>query len=84
MERGRLRDNAMKLSIFLDFFKCFSQMPEKINQCCFEKIKGSDFNFDYIDKLYYGCYSLKIGGPYIDSQFWLKSKNAANNPKNED
>lgn len=30
------------------------------------------------------CYSLKIGGPYIDSQYWLKSKNATNNPKNED
>ena len=47
-------------------------------------MKGSEFNFDGIDILYYNLnkISLHRGGPYTDSPKWLKNKKATINPKN--
>ena len=49
-----------------------------------ESMKGSEFNFDGIDILYYNLnkISLHRGGPYTDSPKWLKNKKATINPKN--
>ena len=40
-----------------------------------ESRRGSEFNFDSVDLLYYHLQkiSLKIGGSYIDSPGWLKN-----------
>ena len=50
-----------------------------------ESMKGSEFNFNSVDSLYYYLQktSLSIkGGWYIDSPKWLKNKKATINPKN--
>ena len=51
-----------------------------------EKMKGSDFEFDGVNFLYYDFNktSIKIGGSYIDSSKWLKDKKSTINPKNND
>ena len=49
-----------------------------------ELMRGSEFNFDSVDLLYYNLQkiSLKRGGPYINSPEWLKNKKAIINSKN--
>ena len=49
-------------------------------------MKGSEFIFDSVDKLYYDFnkVSLSRGGSYIDSPEWLKNKKATINPKDND
>ena len=49
-------------------------------------MKKSEFIFDSVDLLYYNVHriSLNRGGSYIVSPNWLKNKNAATNPKNND
>ena len=49
-------------------------------------MRGSEFNFDSVDLLYYHLQkiSLKRGRSYIDSPEWLKNKKAIINPKNND
>ena len=50
-----------------------------------ESMNGNNFVFDYDDGLlYYKCHKLSVclGGSYIDSPKWIKSKNF--NPKNKD
>ena len=49
-------------------------------------MKGSDFEFDGVDFLYYDFnkISLNRGGSYIDSLKWLKNKKSTINPKNND
>ena len=39
-------------------------------------MKGSEFLFDYNHLLYYGCHEINrnIGGSYIDSPYWIKTK----------
>ena len=49
-------------------------------------MKGSDFEFDGVNFLYYGFGKISInrGGSYIDSPKWLKNKKSTINPKNND
>ena len=51
-----------------------------------EKMKGSDFEFDGVNFLYYDFNKTSInrGGSYIDSPKWLKDKKSTKNPKNND
>ena len=50
------------------------------------KLRGSDFEFDGINFLYYDFNKTSIcrGGTYIDSPKWLKDKKSTINPKNND
>ena len=50
------------------------------------KMRGSDFEFDGVNFLYYDFneISLNRGGSYIDSPKWLKDKKSTINPKNND
>ena len=50
-----------------------------------ESMRGSKFNFDNVDLLYYHLQktSLKRGGWYIDSPDWPKNKKATTNSKND-
>ena len=50
------------------------------------KMKGSDFEFDGINFLYYDFNKTSIyrGGTYIESPKWLKDKRSTINPKNKD
>ena len=49
-------------------------------------MKGSEFEFDGLNFLYYGFNKISIsrGGSYIDSPQWLKNKKSTINPKNND
>ena len=69
--------------IIEDFFKSFLQKYEENLQ---NKMRGSDFEFDGVNFLYYDFneISLNIGGSYIDSPKWLKDKKSTINPKNND
>ena len=51
-----------------------------------EKMRGSDFEFDGVNFLYYDFNKISInrGGSYIDSPKWLKDKKSTINPKNND
>ena len=51
-----------------------------------EKMKGSEFEFDGVDFLYYDFNKVSInrGGSYIDSPKWIKNKKSTINPKNND
>ena len=69
--------------IIEEHFKSFLQKYEENLQ---EKMKGSDFEFDGVNFLYYDFNKISInrGGSYIDSPKWLKSKRLTINPKNND
>ena len=69
--------------IIEDFFKSFLQKYEENLQ---NKMRGSDFEFDGVNFLYYDFneISLNRGGSYIDSPKWLKDKKSTLNPKNND
>ena len=64
-------------------FESFLQKNEENLQ---EKMKGSDFEFDGVNILYYDFNKISInrGGSYIDSPKWLKVKKSTINPKNND
>ena len=49
-------------------------------------MKGSEFEFDGVDFLYYDFNKISInrGGSYIDSPKWIKNKKSTINPKNND
>ena len=49
-------------------------------------MKGSDFEFDGVDFLYYDFNKINIsrGRSYIDSPKWLKNEKSTINPKNND
>ena len=51
-----------------------------------EKIKGSEFEFEGVNLLYYDFnkISLNRGGSYIESAKWIKDKKSIINPKNND
>ena len=51
-----------------------------------EKMRGSDFECDGVNFLYYDFNKISInrGGSYIDSPKWLKDKKSTINPKNND
>ena len=51
-----------------------------------EKMKGSEFEFDGVNLLYYDFKktSLNRGGSYIESAKWIKNKKSTINPKSND
>ena len=69
--------------IIKGLFESFLQKYEENLQ---EKMKGSEFEFDGVDFLYYDFnkISLNRGGSYIDSPKWFKNKKSTINPKNND
>ena len=69
--------------IIEELFKSFIQKYEENLQ---NKMRGSDFEFDGVNFLYYDFskISLNRGGSYIDSPKWLKDKKSTINPKNND
>ena len=69
--------------IIKERFESFLQKYEENLQ---NKMRGSDFEFDGVNFLYYDFnkISLNIGGSYIDSPQWLKNKKSTINPKNND
>ena len=64
----------------------FELFLQKYKENLQEKLKGSDFEFDGVNFLYYDFnkFSINRGGSYIDSPKWLKDKKATINPKNND
>ena len=64
----------------------FESFLQKYEQNLEEKIKGSEFEFDGVNFLYYDFnkISLNKGGSYLDSLKWLKNKKSTTNPKNND
>ena len=75
---GSDTDEVIKL-----LFESFLQKYEDNLQ---EKMKGSDFEFDGVNFLYYDFnkISLNRGGSYKDSPKWIKNKKSTINPKNND
>ena len=69
--------------IIKGLFESFLQKCEENLQ---EKMRGSDFEFDGVNFLYYDFNKISInrGGSYIDSPKWLKDKKSRTNPKNND
>ena len=66
-----------------EFFKSFFQRYQGGLQ---EKMRGSEFEFDVVNLLYYDFnkISLNRGGSYLDSAKWIKDKKSTINPKNND
>ena len=66
--------------------KLFESFLQRYEQNLEEKMKGSEFEFDGVNFLYYDFnkISLNRGGSYIDSPKWLKNKKSTINPKNND
>ena len=64
----------------------FELFLQRYDQNLEEKMKGSDFEFDGVNFLYYDFnkISLNRGRSYIDSPKWLKNKKSTINPKNND
>ena len=75
---GSDTDEVIKL-----LFESFLQKYEGNLQ---QKMKGSDFEFDGVNFLYYDFNKMSIfrGGSYIDLPKWLKDKKSTINPKNND
>ena len=69
--------------IIKGLFESFLQKYEENLQ---EKMKGSEFEFDGANFLYYDFNKISInrGGSYIDSPKWIKNKKSTTNPKNND
>ena len=69
--------------IIKGLFESFLQKYEENLQ---NKMKGSDFEFDGVNSLYYDFNKIGLnrGGSYIDSPKWLKDKISTTNPKNND
>ena len=63
-----------------ELFKSFLQRYQESLQ---EKVRGSEFEFDGINLLYYDFHkiSLNRGGSYIDSPEWIKNKKINNKSK---
>ena len=64
----------------------FESFLQKYDENLQEKMKGSEFEFDGVNFLYYDFnkISLNRGGSHIDSPEWLKNKKSTINPKNND
>ena len=85
----RRSDNVEKIfgddndDIIEQFFESLLQKYEENLQ---NKMKGSDFEFDGVNFLYYefNKTSINRGGSYIYSPKWLKDKKSIINPKNND
>ena len=66
--------------------KMFGDMKKIYEENLQNKMRGSNFEFDGVNFLYYDFnkISLNRGGSYIDSAKWLKHKKSTINPKNND
>ena len=64
----------------------FQSFIQRYKESLQNKMKGSDFEFDGINFLYYDFNKTSTyrGGAYIDSPKWLKDKRSTINPKNKD
>ena len=64
----------------------FRSILQKYEENLQEKMKGSEFEFDGVNFLYYDFNKISIsrGESYIDSPQWLKNKKSTINPKNND
>ena len=69
--------------VIKELFKSFFQRYQEGLQ---EKMKGSEFEFDGVNLLYYDFnkISLNRGGSYIESAKWIKDKKSTINSKNND
>ena len=69
--------------VIIELFKSFLQRYQEGLQ---EKMKGSEFEFDGVNLLYYDFNktSLNRVGSYIESAKWIKGKKSTINPKNND
>ena len=64
----------------------FESLLQKYEENLQNKVRGSEFEFDSVNFLYYDFNKTSInrGGSYIDSPKWLKNKKSTINPKNND
>ena len=64
----------------------FRSLLQKYQENLQNKMRGSDFEFDGINLLYYtfNKISLNKGGSYIEPAKWIKDKKSIINPKNND
>ena len=64
----------------------FESLLQKYEEMLQNKKRGSEFEFDGVNFLYYDFNKTSInrGGSYIDSPKWLKDKKSTINPKNND
>ena len=64
----------------------FESLLQKYEENLQNKMRGSEFEFDDVNFLYYDFNKTSInrGGSYIDSPKWLKDKKSTINPKNND
>ena len=64
----------------------FESLLQKYEESLQNKMRGSEFEFDGVNFLYYDFNKTSInrGGSYIDSPKWLKDKKSTINPKNSD
>ena len=64
----------------------FESLLQKYEENLQNKMRGSEFEFDGVNFLYYDFNKTSInrGGSYIDSPKWLKDKKSTKNPKNND
>ena len=63
----------------------FKSLLQRYQENLEEKMKGSEFNFDGVNALYYDLNktSLDRGGSHIKSERWLEEKQATINPQNK-
>ena len=66
--------------------RLFESLLKKYEENLQNKMRGSEFEFDGVNFLYYDFNKTSInrGGSYIDSPKWLKDKKSTINPKNND
>ena len=64
----------------------FESLLQKYKEILQNKMRGSEFEFDGVNFLYYDFNktSINSGGSYLDSPKWLKDKKSTINPKNND
>ena len=64
----------------------FESLLKKYEENLQNKMRGSEFDFDVLNFLYYDFNKTSInrGGSYIDSAKWLKDKKSTINPTNND
>ena len=64
----------------------FKSLLQRCQEGLQEKMKGSEFEFDGVNLLYYGFNktSLNRGGSHIESAKWIKNKKSTINPKSND
>ena len=64
----------------------FKSLLQRYQENLQEKMRGSEFEFDGVNLLYYDFnkISLNRGGSYIEFAKWIKNKKSTINPKNDD